>query len=324
MEQRKTELTTVVIPNYNGMAYVENCLKSLYAGSRIPRIIVVDNASKDGSDRLVREKFPEAELISFSENKGFSAAVNAGIRAAGTPYVFLLNNDTTTDPLCIEHLEEAMGKEKNCFSMEAKMIQMWEPDRLDGAGDYYCLLGWAFARGKDQAPEKYRKRDRIFSACAGAAIYRKDLLEKTGLFDEVHFAYLEDVDIGYRANLHGYRNLFVPDAIVYHAGSAVSGSRHNPFKVELTARNNLYLIYKNMPLLQLLINLPFLLLGILIKGIYFGRKGMGKSYLSGLKKGLFLCASKEGRAQKLHFQGKWLPYYLWTEWELILNTVRRL
>ena len=110
MEQRKTELTTVVIPNYNGIAYMENCLKSLYAGSRIPEIIVVDNASKDGSDVLVREKFPEAELISFPENKGFSAAVNAGIKAAGTPYVFLLNNDTTTDPLCIEHLEEAMGE----------------------------------------------------------------------------------------------------------------------------------------------------------------------------------------------------------------------
>lgn len=130
-----------------------------------------------------------------------------------------------------------------------------------------------------------KKCDRIFSACAGAAIYRKELLEKIGLFDEAHFAYLEDVDVGYRANLYGYRNLFAPDAVVYHAGSAVSGSRHNPFKVELTARNNLYLIYKNMPPLQLLINLPFLLLGILIKGVYFGRKGMGKSYLSGLKKG---------------------------------------
>ena len=145
-----------------------------------------------------------------------------------------------------------MGKERNCFSMEAKMIQMREPEKLDGAGDYYCLLGWAFARGKDQPVEKYQKCDRIFSACAGAAIYRKELLEKIGLFDEAHFAYLEDVDVGYRANLYGYRNLFAPDAAVYHAGSAVSGSRHNPFKVELTARNNLYLIYKNMPPLQLL------------------------------------------------------------------------
>ena len=132
------------------------------------------------------------------------------------------------------------------------------------------------------------------------------------------------MDVGYRANLYGYRNLFAPDAAVYHAGSAVSGSRHNPFKVELTARNNLYLIYKNMPPLQLLINLPFLLLGILIKGVYFGRKGMGKSYLSGLKKGISLCASKEGREQRVHFKLKRLPFYLWTEWELLLNTLRRL
>lgn len=73
-----------------------------------------------------------------------------GSRRREPPYVFLLNNDTTTDPLCIEHLEEAMEKESNCFSMEAKMIQMREKEKLDGAGDYYCLLGWAFARGKDQ------------------------------------------------------------------------------------------------------------------------------------------------------------------------------
>ena len=79
MEQRKTELTTVVIPNYNGIAYMEYCLKSLYVGSRIPEIIVVDNASKDGSDVLVWEIITQAELISFPEYKGVSAAVNAGI-----------------------------------------------------------------------------------------------------------------------------------------------------------------------------------------------------------------------------------------------------
>ena len=130
--------------------------------------------------------------------------------------------------------------------------------------------------------EKYQKCDRIFSACAGAAIYRKELLEKIGLFDEAHFAYLEDVDVGYRANLYGYRNLFAPDAAVYHVGSAVSGSRHNPFKVELTARNNLYLIYKNMPPLQLLINLPFLLLGILIICVVIIT---GRSFVDGMSHG---------------------------------------
>ena len=316
--------TTVVIPNYNGRNYLQDCLTSLLEGSEVPAIIVVDNGSADESAAMVKEKFPMVKLIALPENRGFSAAVNIGIREAGTEYVFLLNNDTVVLKDTIEELEAAMERHPKAFSVAAKMLQMKNPELIDSAGDFYCASGWAFARGKDRKTEAFSKETSVFSACAGAALYRKAVFEKIGDFDENHFAYLEDVDVGYRANLYGYRNLFAPDAVVYHAGSAVSGSRHNPFKVELTARNNLYLIYKNMPPLQLLINLPFLLLGILIKGVYFGRKGMGKSYLSGLKKGISLCASKEGREQRVHFKLKRLPFYLWTEWELLLNTLRRL
>jgi hypothetical protein len=316
--------TTVVIPNYNGIEYLENCLNSLFAGTVVPAVIVVDNGSTDGSRELVCGKFPAVQLIAMEKNTGFSCAVNAGIKAAQTEYVFLLNNDTVVDKSCVEELEAAMENNNNCFSIAAKMINMKFPEILDDAGDFFCALGWAFARGKDKAVSSCNRQDRIFSACAGAAIYRKDLLLQVGLFDEAHFAYLEDVDIGYRAGLMGYQNRFAPKALVYHAGSGVSGSRHNPFKVDLTARNSVYLIYKNMPFLQIIWNLPFLLLGHLVKWLYFTKKGMGFVYLKGLWKGIRLCCSKEGRKKKLPFLWKRLGRYLLIQWELYAGLVRRI
>lgn len=319
-----TVRTTVVIPNYNGIKYIEACLTSLYEGSRVPAVIVVDNASSDGSCELVRERFPQVRLIGLQENTGFSHAVNAGIREAKTEFVFLLNNDTTVEKSCVEELERALDTSPQLFSAGAKMINMKFPEKIDDAGDFYCALGWAFARGKDRPVSRYRKDGRIFSACAGAALYRREYLLKAGLFDEAHFAYLEDVDIGYRANLLGYRNLFAAKAVVYHAGSAASGSRHNAFKAELSARNSIYLICKNMPFLQILLNLPFLLAGFALKILFFTRKGMGGVYLKGLGKGFSLAFSGEGREKRVKFSPGRGPDYLWIQWELWIGIFRRI
>lgn len=315
--------TTVVIPNYNGMAYVDHCLSTLLKSTVPIAVILVDNGSADGSNDYVREHFPSVKMIAFPENRGFSAAVNAGITAAETEYVFLLNNDTEITPTCVQRLEEQMGRHSGCFSVQAKMVALRDHEKLDGAGDFYCALGWAYARGKDRNPSAYRKNDRIFSACAGAAIYRKSVFEQIGLFDEAHFAYLEDVDVGYRARLHGFENRFAAEAIVYHAGSAVSGSRHNAFKVRLAARNNLYLIAKNMPILQILLNSPLLLAGILVKLAYFAKKGLGSAYFGGLLQGFALAFSKEGRTKRVRLGMKGLPVYCKIEVELLYNVVRR-
>lgn len=324
IQSQKTRRTAVIIPNYNGMEYMENCLSSLFAGSRIPEIIVVDNGSGDGSRELIREKFPAVRLIELKENTGFSHAVNVGIREAETEFVFLLNNDTTVEKSCVEELERALESSPGLFSAGAKMINMKFPEKIDDAGDFYCALGWAFARGRDASTSKYQKNDRIFAACAGAALYRRELLLETGLFDEAHFAYLEDVDLGYRANIYGYRNVFASKAAVYHAGSATSGSRHNRFKVELSSKNSVYLVYKNMPFVQILINLPFLLAGFLLKYLFFAKKGLGPVYLNGLLKGIALSASEAGRERKVRFQWKRLPNYLWIQWELWAGIFRRI
>ena len=315
--------TTVVIPNYNGMNYIDQCLKSLKKSSVALKIILVDNGSTDKSDVFVRENYPDVQIISFTEKTGFSKAVNAGIMAADTEYVLLLNNDTVVDEKMAEYLEKAMDAHGNCFSAAAKMLSLSSPDKLDGAGDLYCALGWGFARGKDKPKDRYGKPGRIFSACAGAAIYRKSLFGQVGYFDENHFAYLEDIDIGYRANICGYPNQYIPEAVVYHAGSAVSGSRHNEFKVRLSAANSVYLIYKNMPFLQVVLNLPFLLAGYLVKSLFFLKKGMGKAYFGGLCRGIRLSCSGEGRRHKVRFHMKNLPHYLWIQGQLWINVLRR-
>lgn len=316
--------TTVVIPNYNGIKYIDGCLRSLYKGSVHPEIILVDNGSTDGSLSLVKEKYPLVKVIEFAENTGFSKAVNAGIRMARTEYVLLLNNDTVSGQEMTACLEKAMDDDPGIFSAGAKMISLHDRNKLDGAGDFYCALGWAYARGKDKPVDSYDKEGRIFSACAGAAIYRRGLFDKIGYFDENHFAYLEDIDIGYRANIYGYPNKYAPEAEVFHAGSAVSGSRHNEFKVKLSARNSIYLIYKNMPFLQIIINFPLLLAGYLIKFLFFSLKGMGGAYGKGLLEGIKLSVSGEGRKNKVKFRIRNIKNYLWIQGQLWINILLRL
>ncbi len=313
--------TTVVIPNYNGIEYIEGCLRTMPEDAAV---IVVDNGSVDGSAAVVTERFPQVKLIRFAQNKGFPAAVNAGIEAAETPYVFLLNNDTTIRPDTIEELEKVLDADANVFSASAKMISMYHPELMDGAGDRYCLLGWAYARGKDRPVSSYTENCRIFSACAGAALYRTDVLKKIGLFDENHFAYLEDLDVGYRAQIFGYTNIFAANAVVFHAGSASSGSRHNAFKVSLSSQNSIYVAYKNMPLLQFLLNLPFLLLGVIVKFAFFCLKGLGMSYAKGFCRGIRLCFSGEGRARKVRFSAKNALRYVRIEGLLIADLGRLL
>lgn len=317
---------TIVIPNYNGIEYLKRCLASLKDDAKdvSAHIIVVDNGSTDGSPQWIEAHCPEAELIALKENTGFSHAVNLGIRRAGTPYVILLNNDTEVKSGFTGALLRAITSSDRIFSVSAKMLDMKHEDLLDNAGDLYCALGWAFARGKGKPAVKYDARTEIFSACAGAAIYRKSVFEEIGYFDERHFAYLEDVDIGWRAKIYGYRNFYEPSAQVLHAGSASSGSRYNAFKASLSSANSVYIIGKNMPLLQCILNLPFLLSGYLIKYIFFLRKKLGGVWFKGCMRGLAGCFSAHGRAKKVKFTFSHLAGYgkiqleLWRNlWEMI-------
>ncbi|MBO4291177.1 MAG: glycosyltransferase family 2 protein [Lachnospiraceae bacterium] len=306
---------TIIIPNYKGINFIEDCLTSVYDQEKDTpayEVLVVDNASGDGSVELIREKFPDTRLICLEENTGFCHAVNVGIRESKSPFVLLLNNDTKVYPDFVKKLYVSVTGENlpvgerqkadRIFSVSAAMLMWDRPELMDDAGDQYNLLGWARARGKGQPYDRFQKRVKVFSACGGAAIYRRKILEEIGFFDERHFAYLEDLDLGFRARIRGYQNYYEPGARVIHYGSASTGSRYNEWKTGRAAANNVYVIYKNLPLLQKLLNLPFLVAGFFIKYLFFVRKRMGGVYLRGLADGLKMSFSPEGKKQKVRFR----------------------
>lgn len=287
-------------------------------------IIVVDNGSKDSSVNYLQLHYPQIRLLRLPLNTGFCHAVNLGIQASQSKYVILLNNDTRVMPDFVQALVETMERPGNedVFSVSSLMLDMWHPELVDDAGDQVCALGWAFARGKGKPVSDYREPEEVFSACGGAAIYRREILDRIGLFDEFHYAYLEDVDIGYRARIYGYRNLYEPAARVLHAGSASSGSRYNRFKVNLTVANNIYVYWKNMPFLQWLLNLPLMILGFLIKGFFFTLKGMGGIYFASGFRGIKRCFAVQAKKHKVRFQWRNLGNYAKIQWLLWKNLTK--
>lgn len=306
---------TIIIPNYNGLKFMEPCFKALRAQSdQNFELLVVDNGSTDGSVKWLEDH--QIPSIFLEENTGFSGAVNIGIRESVTPYVILLNNDTEPQPDYVKEMVKAIQRSPKIFSVSSKMIQLYHKDLMDDAGDMYSVLGWAYQRGVGQKSSGYNKACRVFSACAGAAIYRREVFDKIGGFDEDHFAYLEDIDVGYRAKICGYENWYCPKAVVYHVGSGTSGSKYNSFKVKLAARNNLYLNYKNMPFLQLILNFLPILAGMAVKYMFFRRIGFASDYIEGVKEGLKTLK----KTKKVRFQMSRLGNYIRIEGELILGT----
>ncbi len=317
--------TTIVIPNYNGIQYLPDCLASLREELKEnpAEVVLIDNGSTDESVFYIRDQFPEFELVTLKENTGFCKAVNLGIRKARTPYVILLNNDTIVKPGFVKALEGALDRKKRAFSVSACMLDMKEESLLDNAGDLYCALGWAFARGKGRKAEEFDRFAEVFSACGGAAIYRKSVFEEIGYFDENHFAYLEDVDIGWRAAICGYRNYYEPGAKVLHAGSGASGSRYNAFKVNLASANSVYMIGKNMPLPQIILNLPLLAAGFCIKYLFFLKKGFGALYFKGCIRGFQKCFGEEGREHRVPYKKEHFIHYFRIQLKLWKNIYRR-
>ena len=310
---------SVIIPNFNGRRFLKTCLDSIKIQNHFPyEVIIIDNASSDGSAQYIHKNYPEFTLIQNKENLGFAAAVNQGIKSSSSEYIFLLNNDVELEPDSISNLLKCIEKDKKIFAVSSKMIQYTDRSKMDDAGDEYTILGWTRKVGDGKSSDLYTAERETFSACAGAALYKKSILDELGYFDEKFFAYMEDVDISYRARIKGYKCVYCPDAVVYHFGSGTSGSKYNEFKIRLAARNNVYVPYKNMPWPQLVLNSIFLLTGYFIKYIFFSKKGQGSTYLNGLKEGF----NSLGKLEKTKYENKYFSNYLIIEWLLIKNTVK--
>ena len=318
--------TTVVIPNYNGIDYLGHCLDSIMAQSLLPEIIIVDNGSTDGSLEIARDyakRYSNILVMEEGHNTGFCHAVNTGIQSTVTEFVLLLNNDTIAERDVVEKLQKSIMHSKRIFSVGAKLLMMNDKNhRIDSAGDLYCALGWAFAPDKNKKSKQIKGLHSCTSNCAAAAIYRREVFNEIGYFDESHFCYLEDVDIGYRARIYGYSNICNADAIVFHAGSASSGSMYNDFKQRQASANNLYFLYKNMPFAQLIINSIFLLFGIIVKAVFFYQKGLLVPYLRGLGDGISKIS--DNLSKKVPLKLSHVPNYVLLQFELWVNMVRRI
>lgn len=312
---------SVVTPNYNGERFLKAFLESLNDDCEyIGEVIIIDNGSSDGSVEYLKGSsfdFPLV-LIENSKNLGFSPAVNQGIERARHDLIFSINNDTEIKKGSIKALIDLISSDEDIFSVQAKMLQYDNKELIDDVGDEYNLLAWTKKTGENHQSDEYVEVRDIFSSCAGAAMYRKSVLDEIGLFDENFFAYMEDVDLAIRSRINGYRNLLCPDAVVYHIGSATSGSRYNEFKVRLAARNNVWVVYKNLPIPLKIVNFIFLFFGFSIKYLFFLKKGFGSTYLAGIREGL----STRSKIAKVKFESRNTINYFKIEYRLIINTLK--
>ena len=201
------------------------------------------------------------------------------------------------------------------------MLRYYEPELADDAGDYVTILGFACKRGDGLKASRYQKPCRIFSACGGAALYRKSILDKIGVFDELFFAYYEDVDLSWRANNFGYKNVYCPTAKCRHICGATTGAvRYNPFKSIQSGRNSILLPYKNQPVVMLIVNFIPMLLGYLLKVIMFRHRGFGNDYAKGYAEAKIALP----KIKKPKFYWRNLPNYLWCEGSMIVGLFRYL
>ncbi|MDO8688394.1 MAG: glycosyltransferase family 2 protein [Dehalococcoidia bacterium] len=237
---------SVIIPNWNGESLLPTCLDALRRQKYQDfEVVVMDNASTDGSRRLLREDHPEVRVVGLSQNLFFARACNAGIRLTETELVALLNNDTEAEPSWLEELVRALDSDSQYGFATSKLLLFDRRDTIQSAGDSYGSNGVPGNRGvweKDDG--RYDERCEVFGACGGASLFRRSMLEEIGLFDEEFRGYCEDVDLSFRAQLAGYRCVFAPEARVYHRLSATGGG---PVASFLCGRNFINVVVKDIP-----------------------------------------------------------------------------
>lgn len=250
----------VIVVNFNGGEYLRRCLDALEDQTRRPdHVIVVDNASADGSINDARSRFPDYRYVGNIINVGFAAANNQAFDLCadfGVEYVALLNPDAFAAPQWLESLLAAASVDPSCGSWASCLLRADAPSEVDGLGDAYHISGsvWRRHHGQRLKSEWLADRD-VFCACAAAALYRLDAVQKAGGFDDDLFCYLEDVDLGFRLRLLGYGCRLVTAAKVEHVGSGLTGFRSET-ATYYGQRNLIWVFVKNMPAVLLWLLLP--------------------------------------------------------------------
>lgn len=240
---KETDVAFVIL-NWNGKDFIEACLQSVFAQTyKKFKVIVVDNGSTDGSVELIQEKYPEVQLIPLNKNLGFGKGMNIGIKKAledeEVKYIILLNYDIKLDKQFLSEIVKYANNEKVGICAP-KMLRMDNPRIIDSTGHVFSW-GRIIDRGYNEIDKgQYDNRKDIVGACSGACLYKREMLEDIGLFDESYFVYYEDAELSWRAYNRGWKATFVPTAIVYHGRkSAMKKDKDLAYKLKYLAHRNM-------------------------------------------------------------------------------------
>jgi len=280
-KQGKAGTVSVVIVNFNARRTLPRCLAAVRTQSlKAARVIVIDNDSTDGSIETARKLFPEFEYVCFSENIGFAAANNRAIERCDSEFVALLNPDAFPEPVWLEELVKAGREMPGAASFGSCQLMEGDADILDGIEDVCHISGLVWRRGHGRLRDESDRIPReIFSPCAAAALYRVQAIRDSGGFDEDFFCYVEDVDLGFRLRLFGWRSWYVPTAVVRHVGSATTGGSHSTFAIYHGHRNLVWMFVKNMPSYVFWLSLPLHFAVNIVGVAWFALRGQGTNIL---------------------------------------------
>lgn len=272
-------LVSIIVVNWNGKEFLKECLKALsYQSFKDFEIIIVDNGSKDGSVEFIRKNYPKCRIIGNSCNKGFAIGNNQGIKIANGKYIALINNDAEADPNWLIELLKIAEEDYSVGMVASKIYLLGHDKILDNVGHLIYRDGINRGRGRlEKDYGQYDKREEVLFPSGCAALYRKEMLDKIGLFDEDFFAYGDDTDIGLRGRLAGWKCVFAPKAIVYHRYSQSSGA-YSPLKAFYVERNRIWIAVKYFPLSMLLLTpfYSFMRYGLQAYGVFTGKGASGK------------------------------------------------
>lgn len=272
---------SIVIPHLKYRENLYRCLNSIYEFTDESfEIILVDNGSRDMSVESIYPHFPDVLLVQTEQNLGFAGGCNAGIKKASGKYIVLLNDDTVMTPNWLKAVRDVFDKDTRCGVCQPKLLSYENRGFFEYSGssggfiDRYC---YPFTRGRifdtiERDESQYNDRAEIFWGAGAALIFRRELIDRVGLFDEDFFAHMEEIDFCFRVHSSGYKVISVPDSVIYHK-TASTLSPNNYLKMYLNHRNSLYLMLKNYPLKSLISNLSIRMLLDISAFFYFLLKG---------------------------------------------------
>ncbi len=268
---------SVIVINFHGRDFVTDCLKALERQSFNDfEVFIIDNASSDSSvyeiERFLKESplSVSVKLIPLNRNIGFSGGNLEGLKHVNGEYIALLNSDTEPGKRWLEEVVMNMDNNPEIGICASKLI-VHGADIIDSAGDGFSFLLKGFKRGEGENASLYAKREYVFGACAGAALYRRKMIEKTGFLDDDFFLIHEDTDLNFRAQLNGWKVLYVPTAVVYHKVRSSIGHMSDT-ATYYTIRNSELVRMKNVPLTVFVKCFPEFIIGLLAEFIYFAVK----------------------------------------------------